>query len=113
MLFVVISYGSPTFEPGKAGDAPFRSHRYRERLMKEGKIVVHGHIAGQKGHLWVYDVSGIDELDRVVAEDPMYPWIQNDPKIYPLISEERAHERERTAEMRKAEAQKSAQPAGD
>jgi hypothetical protein len=105
MIFVVISYGSPNFEPGKAGDAPFRSHRYREKLVQEGKIVVHGHLAGQKGHLWVYNVSGPDELDRVVAEDPMYPWIQNNPKIYALISEERAHERERTAEMRKAQTQ--------
>ena len=113
MLFVVISYGSPNFEPGKAGDAPFRSHRYREKLMKEGKIVVHGHIAGQKGHLWVYNVSGVDELDRVVAEDPMYPYIQSDPKIYPLISEDRAHERERTAEMRKAQAQTGASSTGD
>ena len=103
MIFVVIAYGSPTFEPGKAGDAPFRSHRYRERLIQEGKIVVHGHLAGQKGHLWVYNVSGTDELDRVVAEDPMYPWLQSDPSIYMVISEERAHERERTAEMRKAQ----------
>lgn len=105
MIFVVIAYGSPTFEPGKAGDAPFRSHRYRERLIQEGKILVHGHLAGQKGHLWVYNVSGTDELDRVVAEDPMYPWLQNDPSIYMLISEERADERERTAEMRKAQTQ--------
>ena len=97
MRFVVIAYGSPTYEPGKAGDAPFRAHRYREKLVEEGKIVTHGHLAGQKGHLWVYEVSGVDELDQVVAEDPMYPWLQNNPTIYMLISEERAHERERKA----------------
>jgi len=101
MLFVVIAYGSPTLDLGKVGDAPERSHRYREKLVREGKIVVHGHIAGQKGHLWVYDVGGVDELDRVVAEDPMYPWLQNDPKIFMLISEERARERERTAALRR------------
>ena len=100
MLFVVIAYGSPNLDLAKAGDAPERSHRYREKLVRDGKIVVHGHIAGQKGHLWVYNVDGVDELDRVVAEDPMYPWLQNDPTIYMLISEERAHERERTASPR-------------
>ena len=101
MLFVVIAYGSPNLDLGKVGDAPERSHRYREKLVREGKIVVHGHIAGQKGHLWVYDVGGVDELDRVVAEDPMYPWLQNNPTIHMLISEERAHERERTAALRR------------
>lgn len=101
MFFVVIAYGSPNLDLGKVGDAPERSHRYREKLVQDGKILVHGHIAGQKGHLWVYNVDGVDELDRVVAEDPMYPWLQNDPAIYMLISEQRAHERERTAALRR------------
>ena len=105
MLFVVIAYGSPNLDLGKVGDAPERSHRYREKLVREGKIVVHGHIAGQKGHLWVYDVDGVDELDRVVAEDPMYPWLQNNPTIHMLISEQRAHEREQTAALRRSGAQ--------
>lgn len=94
MLFVVIAYGVENIDFEKVGDAAVRSHRYRERLVEEGTIVVHGHMAGQKGHLWVYDVDGVDELDRVVSNDPMYPWIQNDPTIHMLISEDRAHERE-------------------
>ena len=101
MIFVVIAYGSPTFEPGKAGDAPFRSHRYRERLIQEGKIVVHGHLAGQKGHLWVYNVSGTDELDRVVAEDLMLPFNRDlrnpdgsvkTPRYYQTVAIDRAVE---------------------
>lgn len=94
MLFVVIAYGVENIDFEKVGDAAVRSHRYRDKLVEEGKIVVHGHIASQKGHLWVYDVDGVDELDRVVSNDPMYPWIQNDPTVYMLISEQRAHERE-------------------
>lgn len=94
MKFVVIAYGVENIDFEKVGDAAVRSHRYREKLVEDGTIVVHGHIAGQKGHLWVYDVDGVDELDRVVSNDPMYPWIQNDPTIYMLISEERNHERE-------------------
>lgn len=94
MLFVVIAYGVENIDFEKVGDAAVRSHRYRDELIKQGKIVTHGHIAGQKGHLWVYDVNGVDELDKVVSDDPMYPWIQNDPTIYMLISSERAHERE-------------------
>jgi muconolactone delta-isomerase len=94
MLFVVISYGNNKLDNTNATDDAVRSHRYREELIKQGKIVVHGHIAGQKGHLWVYDVDSVDELDRVVSNDPMYAYIQNDPQIYALISTERAHERE-------------------
>lgn len=94
MLFVVIGYGVDNIDFEKVGDAAVRSHRYREQLIEDGKIVVHGHMAAQKGHLWVYDVDGIDELDRVVSNDPMYPWIQKDPTVHMLISEQRAHERE-------------------
>ncbi len=94
MLYVVIAYGNAKLDNTNATDDAVKSHRYREELVKKGKIVVHGHIAGQKGHLWVYNVDSPDELDRLVSNDPMYPYLQNDPQIYMLISEERAHERE-------------------
>ena len=97
MLFVVIAHGVQNidFNDEAVAQAAVGSHRYREKLVEEGKIVVHGHIVGHKGHLWVYDVDGVDELDRIITSDPMYPWMQNDPTMYMLISEERAHELER------------------
>lgn len=97
MLFVVIAHGVQNldFANETVADAAVRSHRYREKLVAEGKIIVHGHIVGHKGHLWVYDVDGLDDLDRIITADPMYPWIQHDPTIYMVISEERAHELER------------------
>ena len=96
MIFVVIAHGiqNLNFDDEKTADAAVRSHRYRDKLVAEGKIIVHGHIVGHKGHLWVYDVDDIDELDRIITSDPMYPWIQHDPTMYMVISEERAQELE-------------------
>lgn len=94
MIYVVIAYGNTKLDNSNAADDAVKSHRYREELVKSGKIVAHGHIAGQKGHLWVYNAENSDELDRLVSNDPMYPYLQNDPQVIGLISEERAHERE-------------------
>jgi hypothetical protein len=94
MVYVVIAYGNNRLDNSNVTDDAVRSHRYREELIKKGKIITHGHIAGQKGHLWVYEADSPDELDRLVSDDPMYPYLQNDPQIIMLISEERAHERE-------------------
>jgi len=94
MVYVVISYGNAKLDNSNAAQDAVNSHRYREELVKAGKIITHGHIAGQKGHLWVYNAENSDDLDRLVSNDPMYPYLQNDPQIFMLISEERAHERE-------------------
>lgn len=92
--FLVVAYGVPNLDIAALGDAPVLANRYRERLFAEGKISVHAHIAGHHGHLWIYHVDSVDELDRVIANDPMSSSIQGDPLILPLCSYQRMHERE-------------------
>ena len=92
--YLVIAYGSDTLDISKLGDAPARANRYREELIRQGKISMHAHIAGQRGHVWIYHVTSVDELDRVISTDPMAFASQGDPMILPLCSYERMHERE-------------------
>ena len=92
--FLVIAYGISNLDMAALEDAPVQANRYREQLLAEGKISVHAHIAGQRGHLWIYHVDSVDELDRVIANDPMSSSSQGDPLILPLCSYERMHERE-------------------
>ena len=63
-------------------------------LVEDGTIVLHAHVAGKRAHLWVYDVDGIDGLDRAMAGDPMAPFMSGDPQIVALVSLERMRERE-------------------
>lgn len=96
MRFLVVAYGKEPLNRAELGDAAPRSHRYRERVMQEGKIVEHAHIAGQRGHFWVFHVTSVDELDSILAEDPMHPFMEPNPLILSLCSYERMAERERT-----------------
>ena len=68
---------------------------YREELMRKGKLSLHGHIAGQQGHVWIYHVDSVDELDEVMSADPMSGFYQNNPVIHAFCSYERMHDRER------------------
>ena len=97
MYFVVIAHGKESLDltDEKFADAAVKSHRYREPLVEDGTILFHGHIVGNKGHIWVYDVQSADELDRIMTADPSYPWIENEPAIYMVISEQRALQLER------------------
>lgn len=93
MQFLVIAGSVEPLDLSSVGDAPLRSNRYRETLLQDGKLVMHSHIAGHRAHMWIFDVSGIDELDRVMADDPMSPYFSGSPQIYPLTSLERMAER--------------------
>jgi muconolactone delta-isomerase len=93
VLFLVIATSSERLDPAEIGDAPLRSNRYRQQLVAEGKIAYHGHIAGHRGHVWIYDVDSIDELDVVMSDDPMGRYLDASPQIYPIVSEERLQER--------------------
>ena len=94
MRFLVIAKGLDYPDRAKMADAPIRANRYRERLVEEGQIVVHAHIVGHRAHMWIYDVTSVDELDRLMAEDPIFPYLENSPEILPLASLERMKERE-------------------
>jgi muconolactone delta-isomerase len=93
--FLVIAYRIPGIAKDVIGDAPSRAVRYREQLMRAGKLSLHGHIAGQQGHVWVYHVDSVDELDEVMSADPMSGFYQNNPVIHAFCSYERMHDRER------------------
>lgn len=93
--FLVIAYRIPGIGPEKIADAPSRACRYREQLMAKGKLSLHGHIAGQQGHVWIYHVDTVDELDEVMSADPMSGFYQNNPTILAFCSYERMHDRER------------------
>jgi len=100
MQFLVIANSAENLDFSALGDAPIRANRYREELMASGKIVLHSHIAGHRSHMWIYDVDGVDELDRVIAEDPMSMAIEGAPAIYPLTSYERMAARAAAFESR-------------
>jgi muconolactone delta-isomerase len=93
--FLVIAYRIPGIAANVIGDAPSRAFRYREELMRKGKLSLHGHIAGQQGHVWIYHVDSVDELDEVMSADPMSGFYQNNPIIHAFCSYERMHDRER------------------
>jgi len=59
---------------------------YKER----GKILAGGIIAGRKGSYAIFDVDSIEELQGLVAQTPMYPFIE--VELTPLISYELAIE---------------------
>jgi|GEM_PF-3589307 len=94
MQFLVIAGAQEPLDLDAVGDAPERANRYRERLAQDGTIVLHAHVAGKRGHLWIYDVDGADGLDRAMAGDPMAPFMSGDPQIVALTSPERMRERE-------------------
>lgn len=98
MRILVIAHSVEPLDISQLGDAPLRSNRYREQLVESGKLETHAHIAGHRGHMWIFNVASIDELDEVMSGDPMSAVFSGEPQIYPLISPERMKERERMIE---------------
>jgi muconolactone delta-isomerase len=86
MRYLVIANGTGLLSRADLGDAPIRANRYREALMRKGKISLHAHIAGMRSHCWLYHVDSVDELDSLMAQDPMALSHQGDPQILPLTS---------------------------
>lgn len=101
MQFLVIAGSVEPLDLAAVGDAPVRSNRYREQLVQDGMLVMHSHIAGHRAHMWIFEVSGVDDLDRVMANDPMSPFFSGSPQIYPLTSLERMAERAQAFEQAK------------
>lgn len=93
MQFLVIAGAQEPLDADAVGDAPERADRYREQLVADQTIVLHAHIAGHRAHMWIYDVDGVDGLDRSMAGDPMAPFMSGTPQIVPLVSPERMRER--------------------
>ncbi len=94
MRFLVIAGAVEPIDMAQVGDAPLRSNTYRAELLAAGKIELHAHIAGNRAHMWIFDVDSVDELDSIVSGDPMSAYFSGRPEIYPLTSYERMKERE-------------------
>ena len=45
---------------------------YAEKLKKAGKLEKRYHLVGQHGGAWIYDVDSNEELDRWLAQAPIY-----------------------------------------
>jgi muconolactone D-isomerase len=55
---------------------------------QEGKILAGGIIAGKKGSYAIFDVQSIEELQGLIAQMPLFPYMECE--LTPLISYETA-----------------------
>jgi muconolactone delta-isomerase len=52
--------------------AVLRQQEYGERLAADGKLEARYHLVGGHGGAWIYSVESNEELDRLLAEAPVY-----------------------------------------
>lgn len=57
---------------------------------QQGKILAGGAMVGRKGSYAIFDVNSIEELQRLVAQLPMFPFME--VELIPLISWEQTLE---------------------
>ncbi len=55
---------------------------YAEKMKKERKLEKRYHLVGQHGGAWIYDVESNEDLDRCLAQAPIYNFANI--TIYPL-----------------------------
>ena len=55
---------------------------YAEKLKKAGNLEKRYHLVGQHGGAWIYDVESNEELDRWLAQAPIYNFANF--TLYPL-----------------------------
>lgn len=56
--------------------------KYADNLKKSGKLEKRYHLVGQHGGAWIYDVDTNEELDRLLAQAPIYNFANF--TLYPL-----------------------------
>lgn len=52
--------------------AVLRQQDYGARLLAEGKLEARYHLVGGHGGAWIYHVQSNEELDRLLAQAPVY-----------------------------------------
>jgi muconolactone D-isomerase len=52
--------------------AVLRQQDYGARLLAEGKLEARYHLVGRHGGAWIYNVESNEELDRLLAQAPVY-----------------------------------------
>jgi muconolactone D-isomerase len=53
-------------------EAILRQQDYGARLLAEGKLESRYHLVGGHGGAWIYNVESNEELDRLLAQAPVY-----------------------------------------
>ena len=53
-------------------NAVFAMPEYAERLIKSGQVLHRYHIVGKHGGAWIYNVHSNEELDKLLAQAPVY-----------------------------------------
>jgi muconolactone delta-isomerase len=52
--------------------AVLRQQDYGARLLEDGKLAARYHLVGEHGGAWIYSVDSNEELDRLLAQSPVY-----------------------------------------
>jgi muconolactone delta-isomerase len=52
--------------------AVLRQQDYGARLLESGKLDARYHLVGGHGGAWIYNVESNEELDRLLAQSPVY-----------------------------------------
>jgi muconolactone delta-isomerase len=88
------------FKGETEGVVPIAPEQYFEIAVKQvetlmsykqqGKILAGGIMVGRRGSYAIFDVDSSEELQRLVSQMPMLPFIENE--IVPLVSYEDAQE---------------------
>ena len=59
-----------------------RMRDYAVPLEQSGKVIGRYHIVGSHGGAWIYEVTGNDELEMLLAQSPVYNFAHF--QVYPL-----------------------------
>jgi len=90
MLFKGEAKGTAPLPPKEFFELSGKQVETLSSYKQQGKILAGGIMAGRKGSYAIFDVGSIEELQRLVAQLPMFPFIE--VELIPLITYEHALE---------------------
>lgn len=82
MKFLVMWRVEPAALSMELARAVQRMPQYAGPLEAQGKVLARYHIVGAHGGAWIYDVDSNEELERLLAQSPVYNFSRFD--VYPL-----------------------------
>jgi muconolactone delta-isomerase len=56
----------------EAIEAVFAMPQYAENLLRQNKVEKRYHVVGKHGGAWIYNVETNEELERLLAQSPVY-----------------------------------------
>lgn len=72
MKFLVLWRVEPAALSMDVARAVLRMPEYAGPLEERGKVAARYHIVGGHGGAWIYDVESNEELERLLAQSPVY-----------------------------------------